>query len=406
MRRLIMNNIRHRISFSICSIVGVIVLLLLLGGCAGPPALQRSVIGYDETTAQLEQQLLLLNIARLDVGLPIHFTTTSSIAATFDWTTTIGAGGRVEESAGTNFFNFNLGARASENPTFSIIPVTGQEFTERILTPFGEDIFNFVIFQGWGIDQVIRLICREIEIQNPDGTFVRVIENNPAKPEQYKEFRRITKHLDWLSREESLFVRTLVFQETLIDEYKGIPRSQDIKDGFDKGLDWRQKPNGNYKLTRLTVGRTTVTNFDPLTLTEQERFQINEKIKRNPNSFVYLDLSPGYLGGDFPIRGVIKLRSLIQMILFIAKGINEAPEFEVEKDQRTGQIPTSPPLTLQVNVTDTEPSASVPSVKYGKKYYSVADTKWDRQSFATLSYLFQTAVGEVQGVGIPITISK
>ena len=60
----------------------------LLGACAGPPTLQRSVIGYDEKTARLDQQLLLLNIARVNSSLPIHFTTTSSIAATFDWTST------------------------------------------------------------------------------------------------------------------------------------------------------------------------------------------------------------------------------------------------------------------------------------------------------------------------------
>ena len=71
----------------------VFALAFALAGCAGPPALQRAVIGYDQTTADLEQQLLLLNIARINAGEPIHFTTTSSIAATFDWTTSVGAAG-------------------------------------------------------------------------------------------------------------------------------------------------------------------------------------------------------------------------------------------------------------------------------------------------------------------------
>jgi hypothetical protein len=401
-----LNKATHPVNLTIFSVLSVMLLFLALVGCAGPPALQRAVIGYDETTAKLDQQLLLLNIARLNAGLPIHFTTTSSIAATFDWTTTIGAGAQLEETKGTNFFNFNLGARASENPTFSIIPVTGQEFTERILTPFDDSIFNFAVFQGWRVDRVMRLIGREIEFQNPDGSFVRVIENDPAKPEQYKEFRRIATHLAWLNRKRSLFVRKLVFEETLIHDFKGTLRSEDIQGGFEKGLNWRQNPDGNYRLTRLTVGRIAVTNFDPMALTHQQRYQLNRKIKRLPKSFVYLDLRPGHPGGDFPIRGAIKLRSLNQIILFIANGVDVAPEFHVEKDPRTGQIPTSPPATLQVSVTDTEPPTNVPSVKYGKKYYSVADTRWDRESFMTLSYLFQTAVGEIAPVGLPITISK
>ena len=34
------------------------------------------------------------------------------------------------------------------------------------------------------------------------------------------------------------------------------------------------------------------------------------------------------------------------------------------------------------------------------------DTKWDRKSFIILSVLFQTTIGRIENVGIPITISK
>ena len=113
----------------------------------GPLALHRAAIGYDETTAYLDQQLLLLNIARKDSDLAVHFTTTSSIAATFDWTTTIGVVRQLEESPGTDFWNFNIGASASENPTFSIVPISREEFTKRILTPFKADSFEFLVYQ-------------------------------------------------------------------------------------------------------------------------------------------------------------------------------------------------------------------------------------------------------------------
>ena len=71
----------------------------LLPACLGQPALHRSVLGYDETVLTTEQQLLLLNIARQHNGIPVHFTTTSNIAATFDWTKSAGLGGRLEEKA-------------------------------------------------------------------------------------------------------------------------------------------------------------------------------------------------------------------------------------------------------------------------------------------------------------------
>ena len=96
----------------------------MLGACStvGPPVLERAVLGYDETNARLSDQMLLLNIARWHEGEGLHLTVTSSIAATFDWTATAGIGAQLEDSSGTDFFNFNLGGRASENPTFSILP--------------------------------------------------------------------------------------------------------------------------------------------------------------------------------------------------------------------------------------------------------------------------------------------
>ena len=81
----------------------VLVSFIALSGCVGPPVLERQVLGYDEVISEIEQKLLLLNIARVDGGRPVHFTTTSSIAATFDWTTTVGVTGQIEESAGTDF---------------------------------------------------------------------------------------------------------------------------------------------------------------------------------------------------------------------------------------------------------------------------------------------------------------
>lgn len=381
-------------------------LVLALTGCAGPLVLERQVLGYDEVTSALDQKLLLLNIARVDRGRPIHFTTTSSIAATFDWTTTIGIRGQLEESSGTNFLNLNLGSSASENPTFSIIPISGQDFTERILTPFKDNVFEFLVFQGGAIDRVMRLMARGIEVQRPDGSFNRFIENNPTRPQEYEEFRRIVMHLRWLSDNRRLFVRTLVFEETLVGDFKGTPRSEDINKGFDKGLRWRQKPDGNYQLTRFKAGRVTVTNYDPMALSDQQRFELNEQIKRNPKGFVYLHIRPDGPGGDLPIRGAIKLRSIQQMLFFISNGIRIAPEFAVTPERLTGSVAENPISTLHINVSDSEPETWIASVRYGGKYYSINDTRWDRAVFAQLNRLFQTAVGDVEGVGIPITIAK
>ena len=82
----------------------LMVMSIFFGGCSlGPPVLKEAVLGYDETAADLELKMLLLNIARRDAGVPIHFTVASSIAATFDWTTSTGAGADISRSDPKNF---------------------------------------------------------------------------------------------------------------------------------------------------------------------------------------------------------------------------------------------------------------------------------------------------------------
>jgi len=383
-----------------------VAIAIAFSGCLGPPVLERQVLGYDEVTRALDEKLLLLNIARVSNNEPVHFTSTSSIAATFNWTTTLSAGGEVAESKGTNFLSLNIGGSASENPTFSISPISGKEFTERVATPFQDTIFEFLIFQGGRIDQAMRLMAGGIEVQTPDGRFVRFIENDPRRPKEYEEFRRIAAHLQWLNDNRQLFVRPLVFNETLIADFKNTPSAADINNGFNMGLRWRQKRNGNYELTRLQSGRVLVANFDPMALSDQQRFELAEKIKKNPSGFVYLDIQPNGFGGNFPIQGAIKLRSMFQILNFIAVGIRIAPEFEVSTNVPTAETGGAATATLRINITDSPPDVRLPTVYYDGHYYSVNDTVWDRTTFLILSILFQTTIGRIENVGIPITISK
>jgi len=171
------------------------------------------------------------------------------------------------------------------------------------------------------------------------------------------------------------------------------------------GLRWRQKSNGNYELTRLKGGRVVVTNFDPMALTDQQRFELDEKIKKNPSGFVYLDIQPDGPGGNFPIQGAIKLRSMFQILNFIARGIRTAPEFDVSPDLPT-EATAGPAATLKINITDNPPDRRLPTIYYDGYYYSANDTVWDKTTFLLLSVLFQTAVGKIENVGIPITIAK
>src|SRR4029453_7181274 len=108
----------------------------------------------------------------------------------------------------------NVGVSAAENPTVTIVPIQGKQFTERVLTPFEDTTFEFPVFQGVPIDMVMRLMADGIEVQTPEGTFAGLILNWATHPAEYEEFRRIALHLAWLNATRRLFVGRLSFLAT------------------------------------------------------------------------------------------------------------------------------------------------------------------------------------------------
>ena len=381
---------------------GVLAALLLIG--CGPSALNRSIINYDETMADLELKLLLVNIARRHHGQPVHFTATSTIAATFNWSQS--ASVFTEYFHITDEFNKSTGtlsASRSENPTFSIYPVTGEQFTKQILTPITEDAFNTVIFQGDLVEKTLRLMADGIEVQTETGKLIRYIANDPRRPEEYKEFRHIVSRLEGLSQRRKLFIRALAFDEILFKGHTYPPYGKDINNAVYSGLRWLPQPDGTYTLIKPSGGRVVVTTIDPQTLSNEERWRLNESIKTAPPSFVFLKINTQDLDGEFRIRGFVKLRSIGQILDFVASGIDKYPEFPVETGGSTGASPTR---TLNIRVTDTHPPSGVTSIAYKHKHYAVAETDWDKTTFRILAWLFQSSVGEIKSPGLPITISK
>ncbi|MFQ5693558.1 MAG: hypothetical protein ACE5IM_11000, partial [Nitrospinota bacterium] len=348
---------------------------LALTGCIGPVALHEAVLGYDESISRLDREMLLVNIARKHNNLPGHFTITSSIAATFDYRASAGFTGTFFEAPGINSYGLSLGASVAENPTLSIIPIQGEEFTKRVLTPMDESKFEFLLLQGVPLDMVMRLMGRGIEFRNKDGTFRRFVLNSPARPEEYKEFRRRTLHLAWLNARRKLFVGTVFFEASMRSRLAGPPSAADLLKASEKGYQWRRVgKDGMYELTRRTLGRVLVTNYDPRTLSNAERRTLNALASSSPKNFVLVDVRPGRPGGDYPLFGAIKLRSLNLILQFLADEIRKASEFDVEKDPRTGNAAGNPRRTLAIQVSDRRPPPDVPQVSFGGRYYHVGNT--------------------------------
>jgi hypothetical protein len=383
------------------SVAGLWLAALASSGCLGPISLHQAVLGYDHTVSRLEYEILLVNIGRLRNGLPVHFTVTSSIAATFDYQTNAAILGPFSD------VGLNVGVSAAENPTLSIVPIQGQQFTERVLTPLEDTKFEFPVFQGVPIDMVMRLGAEGIEMQTREGTFTRFILNWPTHPAEYEEFRRIATHLAWLNTTRRLFVGRLFFLETTHARLSTPPTATEVQNAFEKDMRWRPAAgDGVYALERRAIGRVVITNYDPRTLSDAERQALNTRAGANPRNFVLIDIRLGHPGGDFPVFGALKLRSFNGILSFVAADHGASREYDVSPDPRTGESGPNPRRTLGIEVTERAPPDLFPYAAFGRLYYSVADTPWDRQAFSLLYQLFQMTVTDVSGVGVPITISK
>ncbi len=126
-------------------------------GCASNSsvALDRAVMAYDQGVVTLVSKLLLLNIARAHRDAPMHFTTVTNIAATYNVQFSAFLGPAMTGDLGYLPMP-TIGVATAENPTLSLVPMQGEEFTQRLLTPFDERKLTMLLRQGYDVDALLR----------------------------------------------------------------------------------------------------------------------------------------------------------------------------------------------------------------------------------------------------------
>jgi hypothetical protein len=388
------------------------VVATLLTGCLSPIAMHRAVLEYDRTVSQVEAELLLLNIARARHHRPVHFTAVSSVAATFDFRTNVGIRGGIGPSTASTDRPLNLeyGATVAENPTVTIVPISGEEFTKRILRPLEESHFDFLGHQGFDINMILRLMARGMILEDREKGRI-VLFNTPARREEYAAFRQRLLHLASLQQARALYIEPLTYEEPFPVAPERALTPTEIVAALDKGYRWSIKNQVNSQiLTRKVVGRLVITNYEPWGLSNEERHRLNEEIERFPVDYVFVDLRSGYPGGEWPMRGVVQLRSFNAIIGFVARGISEEPGFHVEPDQRTGPVSMNPDHVLDIEETASAPSDAQFAIDFEGTHYSISKfpisrgmvPSWNQEAFSVLANLFQMTVTDISNVKTPI----
>lgn len=405
-------NIINWIFFSryLLRLLPCILILGVLSGCVSPMALNRAVIAYDDAVTDAISQQLLINIVRAHHRQPVHFTGVSNIAATFTFHANAGATPALGGLAGATMLPI-FGGGVSESPTISIVPIEGEDFTKRLLTPFPQSKLTLLLRQRFDVDLLLRMMAQEVRLLNAAEQHSSY-RNSPSDKAGYEMFRRVVLHLSAIQDKNELYVEPLPLIQTWT-----IPVSSIAAEGFQalqKEFVVRYNPEDNtYTLRKQVPGPILITNHDPSTLSDAEREALHDLAGDWNVSDIAFDIRPDHYGGEWPISGVFRLRSFHSILGFLGKALGEESGYQVEKDPRTPPIlwNENPDLTMEFLVSNTPPSEVDFSIRWNDRYYAVntqgPHARWNRDAFQLLFLLFQMTVTDIPRVGVPsITIAK
>ena len=345
-----------------------------------------------------------MNIVRARFHRPVHFTTVSSVAATFDFRVSAGITPPEGEARGLVGPVFNT--TVAENPTVTIVPMDGAQFEQRLLTPLEESRFLALLELGSDLGMTLRMLGAALRLE-ANGGDIR-LKNDPERAHEYEEYRRRVLHLSTLYRNHHLFIEPVMVEQIWTGSLQRGPDPDDVLRALDKGYVWSTTGENRYTLSR---SRVLLANYHPLRSGKEGRPSFRNLLDWPPHE-ILVDIRPGFPGGEFPFQGRISLRSFNSVLQFLARGMDEQPEYAVDQDPRTGPVQVNPPHTLQVAETSSRPPYGAVTVEYEGRYYSVQEERgpggesanWNMKAFSMLYLLFQMTqqpvVAPVPGIAI------
>lgn len=379
----------------VLQLVMVIGMSVFVAGCVAPIALRHAVLAYDRNVDQATSEQLLLNIIRARFYQPLHFTKVSSVAATFDFR--LSAGIVPPEGDARGLVGPLFSAMAAENPTVTIVPIDGEEFTTRLLTPLDERRFLKLLEVGADIGMALQMVASSMRIQTGSGTVVYL--NDPGRPDEYEEFQWRVRHLASLYEEHRLHIDPVMSEEAWTGTLSEGITPADVLAALDKGYKWKSEGKESFRLNRM---RVLIANYRPHEVDETVRQELGDRLREWPPNDILIDIRPSFPGGEVPMTGQITLRSFNSVLEFLARIAREFTGHELDATR-----------LLTIEESDSVLKNAAVSVRYGDRHYGIRKPAPDRpmeirnaKAFSMLYQLFQMMVQPV-GAPVPaITIAK
>lgn len=174
--------------------VALLCVLVGLGGCVnlGPRAMQAGRADWNAVLHDTTDEQLLANLVRLRYRDRPYFLEVTAVTTQYSFIPRASAVASFGSGDVDTEGNIGAGIEYSEVPTISYIPLQGDDFARRLLTPVSLEALLLLGNSGWSVDRLLRLCVQRI---NGVPNAVTASGPTPDMAPEYSDFHRVTRRL-------------------------------------------------------------------------------------------------------------------------------------------------------------------------------------------------------------------
>ena len=325
----------------------------------GPKTIPQDGFNYNQRIADQENEQMLLNIVRLRYLEMPRFLSVASVINTYSRTGSAGVNGNFNSlsNSGTG----SLGGSWTDRPTITYTPMTGQAFSQSLLTPLPPSVIFFLIQSGWSAHRLMRLT----------NSMINGIHNEVGTPDERRqgdaEFHEL---LDVL--------HILQFEGALGMHFQG---------------DW---PKVDVDLVLPEKPRSPSI--------EKAIFRFKELLGLDPDAHVF-DIEYGVIVEE-KNHIVVQTHSILEMLSNISWYI-EVPEAHVTEGRTLPTFRPDDPDLIHIRVVDKKPANAFLSIEYRGHWYYIDDRDAkSKNTFTVMQVLMSMANNGAGSVGPLISIGN
>lgn len=356
--------------------------LLLLAGCTnvGPKSIRNTRFNYNSAIVDTRNEQLLTNLVRLKYRDTPYFIEVSSIAT--QYVLGLGGSGTVGGIGDKAVGGVGGTIAYEERPTVTYMPLQGETFVNRLLSPLPMSVIVLLSHSGWRFDRLLRCCVQRI---NDVWNAPTAAGPTPDLAPQHERFMEVARLLEELRQADALHLR-----------YRRVSAGEELETEPLGG------GTGHYVITLRFENHPEVAE-------QSERLKQILDLRRDLDEF-FLTSNPTH---HSPREIGIMPRALIGVMNYLSQGVEppqrdvDAGRVNVTRNQDGSEFDWSVVTQglFRVASSAKQPDDAFVRVEYRGAWFYIEDSDLSSKStFNLLDQLFQLQSGNTAGAAPMLTL--